>query len=171
MELTTETLLAILEKVQAGNKESTEAIVSALDAPRKAAEKERLQKLAKKKAQSVYEFRALEQQKHLKQSACPHQKDNGMPSFGGQVNQDGYARLMCTRCFKIYPPVLAPAQWRQGGIGLQSPDNKLMRNLTEAKIMGWVEWTEKNAPLPVAQPRALYDDPSVQAILAAAEQV
>ena len=171
MELNMETLLAILDKVNAGNKESTQAIVSALDAPRRAAEKERLDKLARKKAQSAYEFKVKRDSDLARQKNCPHQKDNGMPSFGAQVNQDGYVRVLCTRCFKQYPPVLAPTQWRQGGIGLQSPDNKIMRTLNEAKILEWADWTAKNAPLPEAKPRALYDDPGVQAILAAKEAV
>lgn len=174
MELSTEQLLAVIEKITSSNQQQTQQIVAQLDAPRREAEKKRLLDLAKKKASVAGYFKQQEENKRLKQEACGrrgHIKRNKMPSFGGQVNQDGYVRIMCTQCLKVYPPVLAPNEWRRSGIGFQAPDNEFMQSLTEDRILAWADWTAKNAPVPDSKPKADYNDPGVKALQEAAARL
>jgi len=63
---------------------------------------------AKNKADFVEMVKNDEAAKQMRQNACPHRKDNGRFSTGGQVIGGRYALLLCSHCqkawYKVFPP-------------------------------------------------------------------
>ena len=154
--LTFADLDSILKTVLAAQAAQTDKLVEELGRPARDAAQKEHDRLLKRARQGAYEAKVTMESRAAMQAACPHIKDDGTAAFGGQCNQDGYARLFCTRCMKEYPPVRASVDWMRNGIQLQHPKNKRMQRLTETEIYKWADWTAKNAPPPPRIPRSLY---------------
>ena len=84
------------------------------------------------------------------QDSCRHQKRDGRTAWGGQVNGDGKIRFMCIQCNEVLPAVVAPDQWKTGGVNSHLDDDGSggMNSITRKDILGWHVGTIKECADP-----------------------
>lgn len=142
-------VMALLAKMNADNRAAQAELVKELrkptDAEAKKLEDERLKtiKLAELSANQAKLDEAVRTQG---QANCPHKRQDNSTALVAQVNSDGYARFFCTRCFKPFPKVKAPDDWKTGGVQTQAAEDVsgALRYITAAQVLAWHKGTVPN---------------------------
>lgn len=148
-EITLADVLALLKEDREAHREEMATLVAQITEPQRRKDEEERQKLLRRAENAKKEARIEEEARTSAQRVCAHKKRDGSPSWGGQVNTDGYVRPMCTQCFKIMPEIKAPVEWIQNGVNLQNKE--IFPSLTEADILAW---HKAYGPKPKIDPRA-----------------
>lgn len=126
-EQTRETLLQLTESLR----KPTELEQKKLD--------EEKESIRKRTINAVNAAKEGERMTMVKQANCNHMQGNngktdGITTFGGQVNSDGYFVARCAKCYITTLPIKATAGELQGGISLRSWQNVTYEGLNRLAI-------------------------------------
>lgn len=141
-------IAALVAQMNENNQQTVKTLVEEMRKPtpeqveKKAKEDAEARKRQEMRLAQAKRTEAVEKQG---QANCRHVKKDGMPSFGGQVNADGYVRPMCTQCFKVFPKIKAPDEWVRLGCNFQDKDVFPAGSLTEELLLKWHKLTVPEA--------------------------
>jgi hypothetical protein len=135
-------LVALLSQLGENQKETLIALAAELRKPTEIEQKkldEEKESIRKRTINAVAAAREGERITLVKQSNCNHMQGNngktdGISTFGGQVNSNGYWVARCGKCFVQTLPIKATTQELQGGVNLRSWQNVSLEGLNRLAI-------------------------------------